>query len=83
MHTCLAEEDYSTQSLSMQAGKNKPGYALKRVTLLPATMTNPLMMAAGYFGALMILSAIMINPLTEWLAAFKKSLHYQHQTLIL
>lgn len=46
-------------------------------------MTAPITLAASYFGAIMALSLLMIVPLSEWLASFKKSLHFQHQVLVM
>jgi hypothetical protein len=55
----------------------------KRTMLFQSDMSNPLVLAAGYFGAMLVLTSVLINPLSEWLAAFKKSLHYQHQVLVI
>ena len=63
-------------SKGLKNGTDTTAADTARTTLFQKSMTNPLTMAAGYFGVMLALTALLINPLTEWLAAFKKSLHF-------
>lgn len=82
-----ADDDFSPAAILAQVNKGirnnttsetSASITTERTALFQSTMTSPLTLASGYFGVMLVLTGILINPLTEWLAAFKKSLHFQH-----